>query len=329
VNTLAGLEGYVSERAQLAPGPEFRTAAPVLIPNAARLNRRARDFDLLHTHGEVASLFMLPSLARMPAIVTIHGLNLLRRMHGARRGLALRNLRAITGLADRVVCISHSEHADVAEAVGPSLADRLVVIRNGVATAVAAGTNDGAALRRDLELPPDVTVALFAGGLDDVKEPLVAARAAVEARRRGGNLVLLIAGEGPLRAAAAAEAGDAVRLLGHRSDLPALNALADLFVLPSRREGLSYALLDAMSYAAVPVASDVPGNAEAVGDAGVLVPVGDVSAFAEALVTLAGDGAARERLAAKARQRVETEFPLDAMMERTRALYDEVLGQPG
>ena len=63
-------------------------------------------------------------------------------------------------------------------------------------------------------------------------------------RRAGAPFVLLVAGDGPL---AGALAGERVRMLGQRDDVPALLAAADILVLPSAREGLSFALLEAMA----------------------------------------------------------------------------------
>jgi glycosyltransferase involved in cell wall biosynthesis len=104
-----------------------------------------------------------------------------------------------------------------------------------------------------------------------------------------------------------------------------LLAAADVFVLPSRREGLSYAVLEAMGRGLAVVVSDGPGNPEAVGSAGVVVRGGDVDGFARALARLASDPAERARLGSLARRRVAEEFGAEEMIRRTRELYDEVL----
>jgi glycosyltransferase involved in cell wall biosynthesis len=151
-------------------------------------------------------------------------------------------------------------------------------------------------------------------------------RAASGARARGAPVKLLMAGAGPLAPAIEAEASEAVELLGHRDGVESLLAAADVFTLPSRREGLSYALLEAMGRGLAVVASDVPGNSETVGDAGVLVRAGDVAGFTEAFARLAGDPSERDRLGAMARERVATRFAAARMIAETSALYDQVAG---
>ena len=75
-------------------------------------------------------------------------------------------------------------------------------------------------------------------------------------------------------------------------------------MLPSRREGLSFAVLEAMGHGLAMVVADGAGNPEAVGDAGLVLPAGDERAFADALARLAADAALRASLGAAARARV-------------------------
>jgi glycosyltransferase involved in cell wall biosynthesis len=116
-----------------------------------------------------------------------------------------------------------------------------------------------------------------------------------------------------------------VRPLGHRDDVPSLLAAADLMVMPSAREGLSFAVLEAMGRGLAMVVSDGPGNPEAVGDAGLVVPVGDRVALATALGALATDAALCERLGAAARDRVRTTFPLDGLRDGVQDAYRSAL----
>ena len=102
---------------------------------------------------------------------------------------------------------------------------------------------------------------------------------------------------------------------------------ADFFVLTSVREGLSFSLLEAMSMKLPAVVSDAPANLEAVGDAGIVVPRGDVAGFAAAFRRLLDDEPARLALGEGGRRRVEDRFGADEMVRRTRELYDEILEQ--
>jgi glycosyltransferase involved in cell wall biosynthesis len=170
-------------------------------------------------------------------------------------------------------------------------------------------------------------VALYLGQLEPRKRPLEAV-AAAERAAAAAPLVLLVAGDGPLAEEVAGHAGPAVRALGFRRDPERLLAAADILVMPSEREGLSLAVLEAMAAGLAPVVSDGPGNPEAVGDAGVVVPVGDVAALASALERLAGDPEERTRLGAAARARAEAEFSIERFLADMRRAFLEVLGQP-
>jgi len=116
-----------------------------------------------------------------------------------------------------------------------------------------------------------------------------------------------------------------VRPLGFRDDPARLLAAADVFVLASEREGLSFAVLEAMASGLAMVVSDGPGNPEAVGDAGVVVAAGDVTALAAALAGLARDPAGRARLGAAARERARSQFGVEQMLAGVGAAYAAAL----
>jgi glycosyltransferase involved in cell wall biosynthesis len=70
--------------------------------------------------------------------------------------------------------------------------------------------------------------------------------------------------------------------------------------------------------------SDSPANVEAIADAGLVVPYGDVQAFADAFALLARDPQQRHALGNRARERAARHFTSEEMLRRTRALYDEI-----
>jgi glycosyltransferase involved in cell wall biosynthesis len=306
VAALSRMEGYRGERVTLAQVP-------------GRLGGHA----LIHVHGEVAAGLCLPLLALRPAVVTLHGLHLLRRLDGALRRLAAMNLRLVVGAARRTICVSQAEMTDLVGALGAEAASRAVVILNGVEPARPVDATEKAAARARLSIPADAIVAAFVGALDEVKDPLTAARAA-----RQAGICLLLAGDGPLRAEVEA-AGGAARVLGRLDDVRPALAAADFFVLPSRREGLSFALLEAMALGLAPVVSDAPGNPEAIGSAGIVAPRGDVAGFAAAFARLRDDAGRRAALGAQARERALQSFGAERMLRETRQVYDEVLRADG
>ena len=279
---------------------------------------RRRAQALLHVHGEGAAALCTPLLSGQPSVVTLHGLHLLRRMEGVRRRLAAANLRRILRAATRTICVSQAEMDDVVETAGAQAARRAVVILNGVAPARQPDAAERAEARKRFSLAQDAIVGAVVGSLDDVKQPQVAAQAA-----RQAGVALVFAGEGPLRGEVQAAGGD-IRLAGRLGDVRPVLAAADFFVLPSKREGLSFALLEAMALGLAPVVSDAPGNPEAAGDAGIVVRRGDVAGFAAAFARLR-DASLRSALGARARARVQAGFRADEMLRRTREVYEEAL----
>jgi glycosyltransferase involved in cell wall biosynthesis len=152
--------------------------------------------------------------------------------------------------------------------------------------------------------------------------------------RDGLRPELWIAGEGPERSRLEDLARHAgvegwVKFLGHRSDAADLLGACDAVVMPSRREGLGVAALEAMAAGRGVVASAVGGLAEAVVDrqTGLLVPAEDPTALAAALAELLGNVALRNTLGEAGRRRVAESFSVEQMVEAYVRLYESVLGE--
>lgn len=176
-------------------------------------------------------------------------------------------------------------------------------------------------------------------------EPMVAVVAALE-RRKGHDVLLhalavlrargvpvrcLVCGDGSERAALERLAsslglGDAVRFLGEQRQVADVLAAADVFVLPSRWEGLGVAILEAMAMALPVVASAVGGIPEAVVDGvtGVLVPPEHPAALADALAALVADPARARALGERGRARVLERFTIERMAESYERLYEDL-----
>ncbi len=103
-----------------------------------------------------------------------------------------------------------------------------------------------------------------------------------------------------------------------------------LFVLPSRREGLSNALLEAQSYGIPAVVSDIPGNRAVVehGRTGLVVPVGDAGALAHAVIGMLSDRDARRRMGVAARDRILRDFSIETTAHRLLDVYGTIIARP-
>jgi glycosyltransferase involved in cell wall biosynthesis len=326
VDVLAAMDGWRQIRFALTGNRRPVPAAMQIARGMPAVMRAARPADVIHLHGEVASSLCLPILPSRPSVWTTHGLHLVRRLSGARRRAAEAALRAIVKATDRTLCVAETEREELLELLPERLAEKVVAVPNGLPLPPRPTAEQKERARAEVGIAGGSVAVLYVGQLEQRKDPLVAVRAAALARARGAPVELLIVGDGPLAAAVAAEASDGVRWLGPRDDVGRLLEAADAFVLPSHREGLSYALLEAMAHGLPALAADVPGNAEALGTAGVLLPPGDVAAFAEALMRLANDPAERRRLGELADERVRERFSAERMIAATRVVYEQVVG---
>ena len=198
------------------------------------------------------------------------------------------------------------------------------VVLNGVRRPTLARST----LREDLGIPAGVPVVAGAGRLEPRKGFDLLLDAFAAARDRSARLV--IAGDGPEDAALrerAASRGVAERVhwLGFRQDLDDVLLGADVFVLPSRREGMANVMLEAMAAECLVVATDISGVREALGrragrpEAGWIVAPDDAAAMAAALdraVDAAGGEEGGRRLE-EARWRVEHWFAPERTIEHT------------
>lgn len=114
---------------------------------------------------------------------------------------------------------------------------------------------------------------------------------------------------------------------GRARDAREAYAAGQVVALSSISEGFPYSVLEAMSCGRPTVSTDVGGVAEAVGDAGLVVPARDPEAFARACLHLLGSPQARARSAAASRARVLEHFTLERSTQQFRVLYGAVLAQ--
>ena len=292
---------------------------------------RERRFPLVHAHLSRAEIVAGLAVGPLPDVKLI----LFKQNDDAWwKGPLLRRVhRRIVRRADRVVCTSDAvlEHFAALE---PAARNKMARIHNGVDVAAiraAAGAADRAAIRASLGVAPGATMLLAVGRLVEQKGHDVLLAALATRPLAEATLVLVGRGEleTSLRASAAAMPGRVV-FAGVRTDVPALMAAADLFVMPSRWEGFGLVAAEAMTAGRAVVASRVSALPEVVehGVTGLLVPPDDPDALAAAIASLLADPAKRDAFGAAGRDRVERLFTLDRMNAEWRAEYERLLPSP-
>lgn len=308
-----------------------------LYPSFHRLCRQLRPA-IVHTRNLAALEFVVPAaLTGVPARVHgEHGWDTSDPGGTQCKYQLLR--RAYSPFVNRYVVLSGQIESYVTERVGVA-ASRVERICNGVDTLRFRPASTRQTVVGSPFDDPDLVIVGTVGRLQTVKDQLNLVRAVAIARTQGAagaRLRLLIAGDGPLRAEVEAEIavtgiGAITWLAGARSDVPELMRALDIFALPSRAEGISNTILEAMASGLPVVATDVGGNAElvAVGDTGALVPAQDPQAMAQALLRYTADAALRQNHGAAGRQRVERNFSIGNMVARYASLYEQLLRPSG
>jgi len=234
--------------------------------------------------------------------------------------LALRHAleRRVAMRFDRVAAVSDSIARYIVDDIGVAHAN-VCTVHNGIP--LAGG--DAAPREGGRE-----AVFLAVGRLAAIKNHALMLRALRRALDAGARARLRIAGDGPERAAIEAlrrELGleAAVEMLGFREDIPGLLREADVFILTSRYEGISVALLEAMRAGLPVVATRVGGVPETVrdGETGILAGPDDEAGIAAAIESLARDRARREAMGRRALELLRAEVSLERMTERYIGFY--------
>jgi glycosyltransferase involved in cell wall biosynthesis len=282
--------------------------------------------DLVHLHTGHANWLGGLSAWQLgiPAITT-------RRMDRAvKRNLRTRFLYGVA--VQRAAAISHAVEQRLVEGRVPP--EMIRVIPSAVDPALLFPQSGRAATRAGLGLGPDAPCLLVLASLVHRKGIDVLLEALSKLAEEGLRPALWIGGEGPTRGllerlARQRRIDSQVRFLGQRSDVADLLVACDVFVLPSRQEGLGVAALEAMALGRPVVATRVGGLGEAVLDeqTGLLVPPGDATALKQAIAGLLRDPALRQRLGAAGPRRIEQRFRAEAMVDAYERLYFEVLDE--
>jgi glycosyltransferase involved in cell wall biosynthesis len=292
-----------------AAGAQF---APVEIPaspgpqdsGAIRAMRRAlagREIDVVHAHGLRAAF--VAALARPPAplVVTWHNAVLARGLRGQASALVER-------IVARAAALNLGASEDLVERA-ESLGARAARLGAVATPAARPARRSRAAVRAEFRLAPETPLILSVGRLHPQKRYDVLIDAAARWRTRKPAPVVIVAGSGPSYMALAQRASQMradVHLLGHRTDVPDLLAGADLAVVTSDWEARQLFTQEALSAGLPLISTAVGGLPGLIGDAGVLIPPGDVEALDAAVQELLADPAKRADYAARGPRRAAT-----------------------
>jgi len=252
---------------------------------------------------------------------------------GLRSKLNLLAYRLMIRKCGAVVGCSEEVRQSLLEVLGTAAQDAaaLHAVPNGVDVPepVAAAKLDG--IRARYGVSPETTLVLTAGRLTDQKDFKTLIAAVPQLVERGGDFKVVIGGDGELRQDLESQVrdldvGDQVLLPGNILDLPVLMQAADIFVLPSKYEGLPLVLLEAMSCGLPVVGSRIKGMKDVVaeGDNALLFEVGQVDQLADALFRLMINPEERQSFGRRSWVLAETNFSFSGVLEKLDRIYGSI-----
>lgn len=324
-----------------APIARFADFAGSVLQGYRRLEAQLRDdgVQVVQSHLPGANFWALVLAERKvcAVIATVH--NTREFDYGdqddsLRRQLRRLAYRRILARCDATVAVSDEVRACLLAELKVS-ADwprRLEVVTNGVAVPSPLRPAARAAVRAEVGVPAGVPYLVGAGRLTPQKDFATFIAAAAALRDAGVEFHAVIGGDGELRGdleqqVEASRLGDRVRLPGVLPNLSDHFLAADLFVLPSRWEGLPLVLLEAMACGLPSVCTRLEGLEDLVAgsSAGLVVSPGDPAALAAAIRRLLADDAQRAACGERARAVIENRFDFRQVAERLGRLYASVV----
>ena len=308
-----------------------------MISLGAHLLFHGREYDLIHVHQALypafVSVFMGRAILRKPVLVKYACSGITNDMNELKKfPLGSLQLAYLLKAMDCVVTVSH-EGIDEFKAVGYP-GSKIVHIPNGV-LAPSKGKSSYDRVRRI------ITTARLAEqkGID------VLLRAWAHVVQQQKDVTLSVVGQGPAegelkRLTQHLGLGGSVSYPGVTQHIDRYLKDADLFILPSRAEGLSNALLEALSYGIPSIATNIPGNAEllgmedddpipeggyAVAKNGLVFNTDDAKGLSEAILYFMGNPEEREKMGRQGRAFVQDSYSMDRIADKYIALYQRLL----
>lgn len=331
-----GVEHHVLPSLTRAVDPRADLRAPF---DLARLFRALRP-DLVHTHNPKPGVYgrIAARAARVPAVVnTVHGLYATPDDRAVKRAVVY-GLERLASTCSDAELVQNPEDVATLRRIGVP-ARKVYLLGNGIDLARFARARIPDArveeVRRSVGAGPDDVVCGLVGRLVWEKGYREVFAAVARLRAQHPRLRVFVAGpfdEAKADAVTPADIEQAERdgivFLGMRDDVDVLYAAMDLYVLASHREGWPRSAMEAAAMGVPVVATDIRGCRQVVdpGVTGLLVPVRDAVALADAVGALVDDPARRAAMGAAATAKAARDFDEQHQIATTLAVYQALLG---
>jgi len=332
---LEKLKGMAVTTRRISPFPPISLQTTVRL----RILFQQDKIDLVHLHSPIAAIpgRLAGWLCRLPVIVTVH--LPASRYYGDRKTLRSKIGKILyTGIdrlfnhtiTDKLIYVSSLIYQDeLANKRIPK--KRSIVIQNGINLDRFHVKNPRSNLREILKAPANSLILIVVGRLDEQKgiDVLLQALAILTPQIRD-RIQVWIVGSGPIedelkRMTWELRLGEYVSFLGYREDVVDYLYACDIFVLPSRYEGMPISLLESMAAGLPSIVTDVGENSEVVGNnvRGLVVSPLDHCALADAIESIIVDNDLRESMGRRAKKKA-LEFSEASMVLKIEELYQQI-----
>ncbi|RJQ33095.1 MAG: glycosyltransferase family 1 protein [Actinobacteria bacterium] len=287
--------------------------------------------DLIHIHGNKSALLgrVAAFSFNIPIIITIHNFMSYQNASFLKRRLSSFIDRQLDKKTSITIAVSHQLKKALIEKEGLD-ADKIKVIHNGINPVLG---DLGMINKTELGFSPNDFIILNIGRMVSFKGQKYLVEAFLKISKKIPKIKLVIVGSGPLED----ELRDQIKSLGLEKsvklitnpvDINRIYFSSDLFVLPSINEPFGLVVLEAMSAKLPVIATSSGGVVEIIdnGKDGLLVPPSDSESLALAIESLYKDKDLRQKLIFNAHAKLNDEFTLEIMVDKTNAIYQEVLG---
>jgi glycosyltransferase involved in cell wall biosynthesis len=307
----------------------------------AKLFRRLKP-DLIHINGHKAAMvgILAARLAarRIPVVVSVHNYPSYQDASGFKRLFGSMTQRFLARRAARLIAVSEDIRQNMIQREGVS-PGKIVTVHNGIdlkslPKAPSPETING--IKKKFGIAADEKIVGAIGRLVAFKGFATLVSAAAELKKKRGDFKVMIAGRGPEEENLRQQIKDleiakTIFMPGFVDDTAPYFAMSDVFIVPSILEPFGLIVLQAIAAGRAVIGANAGGIPEIIRDGvtGVLVPPEDPQALATAIDSLLDDDDKRRLLSEAAMKDLRERFPLEVMVDKTQAMYDECLGDEG
>jgi len=299
---------------------------------------RSEKPQIVHTHTSKAGLLgrLAAFVAKTPIIIhTPHGHIFYGYFGRVTSYLFVLIEKLLAKITDKIISLTNQEGLDHVR-LNIACPEKFISIHSGVdIQRFISAKSGGDGLKASFGIMPQSLVVGTIGRLVPIKGHEYLIEAAPKILKEVPGVKFVLVGDGNLRPKLerltnALNVQDAFLFLHWRSDIPKIIRMFDLFTLPSLNEGMGKVLVEAMAAGKAIVASNTGGIPDLVVHAhnGLLVPPGNPSRLAEAIVTLLKDSNKRQEMGENGKLLAQR-YSVESMVNKTETLYEELLAKNG